>query len=68
MKGIINVCTMLGIDIIAEGVETTEEFYWLYEYIYLYQGYLFAKPELATLPKKFWTGYLSQKTFNNRAE
>ena len=51
IKAILQICISLGIDVIAEGVETVEEYYWLKKNgIYLFQGYLFAKPEIECLP------------------
>ena len=42
----------LGIDVIAEGVETELEYAWLASQgIHLYQGYLFAKPGFESFPK-----------------
>ena len=44
-RGIRQVCMDLGIDVIAEGVETLQEFRWFEDHdIRLFQGYLFAKP------------------------
>ncbi|WP_196795717.1 EAL domain-containing protein [Leptospira meyeri] len=44
-KAIANVCQEIGIAVIAEGIETTEELKVLVDMgIYLYQGYLFSKP------------------------
>jgi EAL domain-containing protein (putative c-di-GMP-specific phosphodiesterase class I) len=41
----------LGIDVIAEGVETVEEYQWLAnEGVRLFQGYLFAKPAFESFP------------------
>jgi len=46
VKAVVQVCTALGIDIVAEGVETIEEYFWLRDQgIRLFQGFLFAKPE-----------------------
>jgi len=54
VRGIIRTCGDLGIDIIAEGVETPEEFRWLHnEGIELYQGRLLAGPALEALPATF---------------
>jgi EAL domain-containing protein (putative c-di-GMP-specific phosphodiesterase class I) len=45
------VCRDLGIDVIAEGVETVEEYAWLANAgIRLFQGYLFAKPAFESFP------------------
>lgn len=50
-RAIIQACADLGIDIIAEGVETPDEYHWLAgEGIHLFQGYLFAKPGFKCLP------------------
>jgi EAL domain-containing protein (putative c-di-GMP-specific phosphodiesterase class I) len=44
-------CYDLGIDLIAEGVETVEEYAWLaHSGVKLFQGYLFAKPGFELLP------------------
>ncbi len=45
VRGIRQVCMDLGIDVIAEGVETLQEFRWFEDHdIRLFQGHLFAKP------------------------
>lgn len=45
VRAMTQACFDLGIDVIAEGVETVDEFAWLAnEGIRLFQGYLFAKP------------------------
>lgn len=55
IRGIICTCTDLGIEILAEGVETLEEYYWFRdEGIELFQGYLFAKPGFEHLPTAFY--------------
>ncbi|HAS77691.1 MAG TPA: diguanylate phosphodiesterase, partial [Marinobacter adhaerens] len=52
VAGIITMMTQLGGQIIAEGVETKEEYFWLRSQgINLYQGYLFAKPGFECLPE-----------------
>jgi EAL domain-containing protein (putative c-di-GMP-specific phosphodiesterase class I) len=52
IKATILMCESLGIDIIAEGVETISEYKWLKKNgIYLFQGYLFAKPGFECLPQ-----------------
>lgn len=51
VRAIASVCVDLGIDLMAEGVETLDEFQWLKdEGIRLFQGYLFAKPGFGSLP------------------
>ena len=55
VKGIIDACQSFGCDVIAEGVETNAEFSMLSVVgITLMQGYLFAKPSVATLPSVKW--------------
>jgi len=55
VRGIAQVCGDLGIDIIAEGVETLQEFRWLEDHgIRLFQGYLFAKPAFEKFPSVFY--------------
>jgi blue light- and temperature-responsive anti-repressor len=50
IKAIMLVCRDLGLDIVAEGVETEAEFRWLARRgINLFQGYLFGKPAVASL-------------------
>lgn len=51
VRAIRQACDDLGIDLVAEGVETEQEFAWLaHEEIRLFQGYLFAKPAFEALP------------------
>jgi blue light- and temperature-responsive anti-repressor len=51
VRAIIQICSDLGIDIIAEGVETEAEYAWLESQgIRLFQGYLFAKPGFESFP------------------
>lgn len=48
---ITQVCTDLGIDVIAEGVETIQEYRWFRDQgITLFQGYLFSKPGFEQFP------------------
>jgi EAL domain-containing protein (putative c-di-GMP-specific phosphodiesterase class I) len=55
IRGIARTCLDLGIDILAEGVETLDEFMWFREEgIELFQGYLFAKPGFNQLPPAFF--------------
>ena len=52
VRAINQICLDLGIDVIAEGVETELEYAWLASQgIHLYQGYLFAKPGFESFPK-----------------
>jgi len=45
VRGIRRTCTDLGIEIIAEGVESKDEYRWFRdEGVKLFQGYLFARP------------------------
>jgi EAL domain-containing protein (putative c-di-GMP-specific phosphodiesterase class I) len=51
LRGIMTVCKEVGIDIIAEGIETKEEFEFLTQSGIRYmQGFYFAKPEFEKLP------------------
>ena len=51
VRAISQICSDLGIDIIAEGIETEEEYAWLASQgIRLFQGYLFAKPGFESFP------------------
>jgi EAL domain-containing protein (putative c-di-GMP-specific phosphodiesterase class I) len=55
VRGVRRTCTDLGIEIIAEGVETESEFRWLKkEGIRLFQGYLFARPSFEKLLDSFY--------------
>ena len=55
VRGIQRTCTDLGIDVIAEGVETEAEYWWFrQEGIELFQGYLFARPGLRQMPLAFY--------------
>ncbi|MBE0485168.1 EAL domain-containing protein [Marinobacter sp.] len=52
VSGIITMMRRLGGRIVAEGVETREEYFWFRSQgIALYQGYLFAKPGFECLPE-----------------
>ena len=52
VKAIYEVCMDLGIDILAEGVESPDEYHFLSRVgIELYQGYFFAKPGFECFPK-----------------
>lgn len=55
VRGIVRTCLDLGIDIVAEGIETENEYRWCYEEgIELFQGYFFAKPGFEQLPLAFY--------------
>lgn len=52
VRAVVQVCADLGIDVIAEGVESLAEFAWFADNgVRLFQGYLFAKPGFESLPK-----------------
>ncbi|MCB1877418.1 MAG: EAL domain-containing protein [Chromatiales bacterium] len=54
VRGIVRTCGDLGIDVVAEGVETEQEWRWCEsEGIQLFQGYFFAKPGFESLPLAF---------------
>ena len=51
VRAVVQVCGDLGIDVIAEGVESLAEYAWFAEHgVRLFQGYLFAKPGFESLP------------------
>jgi EAL domain-containing protein (putative c-di-GMP-specific phosphodiesterase class I) len=55
VNGIITMMTQLGGRIVAEGVESVEEYAWLRTRgIHLFQGYLFARPGFETLPEPYF--------------
>jgi EAL domain-containing protein (putative c-di-GMP-specific phosphodiesterase class I) len=57
VRAIHGICIELGIDVIAEGVETKEEYGWLTSQgIHLFQGYLFAKPAFEHFPTVHYPG------------
>jgi EAL domain-containing protein (putative c-di-GMP-specific phosphodiesterase class I) len=52
VRAIIEVCRDLGIDMVAEGVETIDEYSWFAEHgVRFFQGYLFARPGFESLPR-----------------
>ena len=58
VRAIGQICSDLGIDIIAEGVETEEEYAWLASQgIRLFQGYLFAKPGFESFPPVHYSSH-----------
>ena len=55
VAGILTMMHQLGGRIVAEGVETPEEYFWLRDQgIMLYQGFLFARPGFECLPEPVW--------------
>jgi EAL domain-containing protein (putative c-di-GMP-specific phosphodiesterase class I) len=51
VSGIQQICKPLAIEIVAEGVETADEFHWLNDAgISIFQGYYFARPAFEALP------------------
>ncbi len=51
VRGVFQVCRDLGIDLIAEGIESRDEFSWFCdEGVHLFQGYFFARPGFESLP------------------
>ena len=58
VRAIIQVCFDLGIDVLAEGVETADEYHWFRdEGVLFYQGHLFAKAGFESLPDFRDPGY-----------
>jgi EAL domain-containing protein (putative c-di-GMP-specific phosphodiesterase class I) len=52
VRAVLQACSDLGIDVIAEGVESLAEFAWFAEHgVSLFQGYLFAKPGFECFPR-----------------
>lgn len=55
VRGIIATCRKLGVEVIAEGIETPEEYRWfLANEVRYAQGYLFARPGFECLPEVEW--------------
>ena len=55
LKGVLDTCRSLGIEVIAEGVETADEMKALADGgVYLMQGYHFARPGFEALPAAEW--------------
>ncbi|TGN41991.1 EAL domain-containing protein [Marinobacter confluentis] len=55
VAGIMTMMAQLGGKVLAEGVETEEEYFWLRSQgISLFQGYLFAKPGFESLPEPYF--------------
>ena len=52
VRGVLQVCRELSVTVIAEGIETVEEFSLLQDFgIELFQGYYFARPGFQSLPE-----------------
>lgn len=50
-SGISRICKRLSIEIVAEGVETVDEFHWLQDAgVRIFQGFYFARPAFEALP------------------
>ncbi len=51
VRSLIGLCRRLSIGVIAEGIETADEYRWLFDAgISLFQGYYFARPAFEALP------------------
>jgi EAL domain-containing protein (putative c-di-GMP-specific phosphodiesterase class I) len=54
---VIQVCDDLGIEVIAEGVETELEYRWFKRVgVRLFQGYLFGRPQFESLSAPAYAG------------
>jgi EAL domain-containing protein (putative c-di-GMP-specific phosphodiesterase class I) len=52
VRGLLQICRNLGVQVVAEGVEVAEEFGWLHsEGVDMFQGYYFARPAFEELPQ-----------------
>ena len=57
VRAVIQVCADLGVDVIAEGIETLAEYSWFSEHgVRLFQGFLFARPGFECLPPVHYPG------------
>ncbi len=57
VRAVVSLCQELGIQVIAEGIETEAELAVLQDLgIELFQGYLFARPQVGLLAKPYWPG------------
>src|SRR5207248_7625001 len=55
VHGVLAVCEDLSIDVVAEGIETEDEFSTLSDLgVRYFQGFLFARPMLECLPSVLW--------------
>lgn len=56
VAGVIGTCHALGIRVVAEGIETAAEYARLRQMgVELFQGYLFARPQVEALPEPDWS-------------
>lgn len=56
VAGVLAICDSIGCQVLAEGVETIEEYRHLRELgVRLFQGYLIARPALEALPEPDWS-------------
>lgn len=55
VRAVIEFCFSLGITVVAEGVETVEEWFWLHSAgVRRFQGFLFARPRLQGVSEVVW--------------
>ena len=55
VRGVVRTCGELGVRVVAEGIETRAELHALRAIgVTLFQGYLFSRPVIATLPPIAW--------------
>lgn len=60
VRSVIEFCFCLGITVVAEGVETEEEWQWLQSAgVRRFQGYLFARPGFQCVPPVPWSSLLA---------
>lgn len=56
VRGVLGTCQALGVQVVAEGVETRAEYDFLRSLgITMFQGYLIARPQLEALPEPDWS-------------
>lgn len=72
VSAVLSACRELSVKVIAEGIETREEFLTLWDAgVRLFQGYLFAKPGFQTLPelpKNTWEMLRPRRVADRRAQ
>ncbi len=63
VSGIVSTCKLLGVNVIAEGIETVQEMQTLEGFgIDLMQGYLFARPAVQSVPAINWPVAVTART------